>query len=70
MPAGTKLPHAANPEDPTTHMMVREVLGLREGGFGILMARGLVDDLQYNETGNEVRLIKYFAAKANGVTAS
>ncbi|HEY1860120.1 MAG TPA: response regulator [Gemmataceae bacterium] len=64
------LPHAANPDDPTTHMMVREVLGLREGGFGILMARGLVDDLQYNETGNEVRLVKFFASKPNGVTAS
>jgi DNA-binding response OmpR family regulator len=56
-----KLPHAAKAEDPVNHMMVREILGLREGGFGILLARGLVDDLQYNETGNEVRLIKYFA---------
>ncbi len=56
----TNLPHAAQVEDPVAHMMVRETLGLREGGFGILMARGLVDDLQYNETGNEVRLVKYF----------
>ena len=54
------VPHAAQPEDPIGHMMVREALGLREGGFGILLARGLVDDLQYNETGNEVRLVKYF----------
>jgi two-component system, OmpR family, response regulator len=58
-----QLAHAAQPEDPTKHMMVREALGMRDGGFGILMARGLVDDLQYNETGNEVKLIKYFAAK-------
>ena len=56
----TNLPHAANPDDPVGHMMVRETLGIREGGFGILMSRGLVDDLQYNERGNEVRLIKYF----------
>ncbi|HEV3255624.1 MAG TPA: response regulator [Gemmataceae bacterium] len=63
------VPHAAQPEDPIGHMMVREALGLREGGFGILLARGLVDDLQYNETGNEVRLIKYFPPrKANGET--
>jgi CheY-like chemotaxis protein len=62
-----QLPHAAQTEDPTRHMMIREALGIREGGFGILMARGLVDDLQYNETGNEVRLIKYFAAKPAGV---
>jgi two-component system, OmpR family, response regulator len=54
------LPHAAQPDDPVGHMMVRETLGIREGGFGILMSRGLVDDLQYNEKGNEVRLVKYF----------
>jgi len=57
------LPHAANSEDPIGHMMVRETLGLREGGFGILMSRGLVDELEYNETGNEVRLTKYFPPK-------
>jgi len=57
------LPHAANPEDPVGHMMVRETLGIREGGFGILMSRGLVDELSYNDKGNEVRLIKYFPAR-------
>lgn len=61
----TNLPHAADPEDPVSHMMVRETLGLREGGFGILMSRGLVDELEYNDTGNEVRLVKYFPAKVN-----
>ena len=61
----TNLPHAANPEDPIGHMMVRETLGLREGGFGILMSRGLVDELSYNERGNEVQLVKYFPAKAH-----
>jgi anti-sigma regulatory factor (Ser/Thr protein kinase) len=59
------LPHAATPDDPVSHMMVRETLGLRDGGFGILLARGLVDDLQYNETGNEVRLVKYFPPKTS-----
>jgi DNA-binding response OmpR family regulator len=54
------LPHAAQEDDPVSHMMVRETLGLREGGFGILLARGLVDQMQYNETGNEVRLVKNF----------
>lgn len=52
------LPHAARDHDPISHLMVRQSLGIRDGGFGIMMARGLVDDLQYNETGNEVRLIK------------
>lgn len=55
------LPHAASDEDPVSHLMVREALGIREGGFGILMSRGLVDELKYNDSGNEVRLVKYFA---------
>jgi CheY-like chemotaxis protein/anti-sigma regulatory factor (Ser/Thr protein kinase) len=59
------MPHAAQPEDPVGHMMVRETLGLREGGFGILMSQGLVDEMKYNESGNEVRLIKYFPVKAH-----
>lgn len=57
------VPHAADPEDPAKHMDVRDELGLRAGGFGILMTRGLVDEMQYNERGNEVRLVKYFARK-------
>jgi anti-sigma regulatory factor (Ser/Thr protein kinase) len=61
------LPQAAKPEEPLAHMEVREKMGLREGGFGILMARGLVDDLQYNEKGNEVRLIKYFPPRSKVV---
>jgi CheY-like chemotaxis protein len=54
------LPHAANGTDPLAHLEVRETLGLREGGFGILMARALVDELEYNDKGNEVCLVKYF----------
>ena len=57
----TNLAHIAYPDDPISHMMVREMLGMREGGFGIMMARGLVDEMSYNEKGNEVRLIKYFS---------
>ncbi len=66
----TNLPHAAHPDDPVAHMMVRETLGIREGGFGILMSRGLVDDLQYNEKGNEVRLIKYFPPRSGALQGS
>jgi anti-sigma regulatory factor (Ser/Thr protein kinase) len=54
------LPHAARPEDPLGHLQVREKMGLREGGFGIMIARGLVDELQYNRKGNEVTLVKFF----------
>ncbi|HEV3256010.1 MAG TPA: ATP-binding protein [Gemmataceae bacterium] len=64
------LPHAAHADDPAAHLLIREALGLRDGGFGIMMARGLVDHLQYNETGNEVRLVKYFPrAVRNGPPA-
>jgi two-component system, OmpR family, response regulator len=56
------LPHAARDEDPVGHMAVREERGLRAGGYGILLSKGLVDELAYNERGNEVRLIKRLAA--------
>lgn len=50
----------ANPDDrPTDHMLVRESKGLRPGGFGLLMARQLVDELLYNEKQNEVVFVKY-----------
>jgi DNA-binding response OmpR family regulator len=56
-----------NPEgDPLAHARVREEEGLRPGGFGILIARDLVDEMIYNEKHNEVILIKYL----NGAPAS
>lgn len=49
-----------NPEgDPLQHARVREQQGIRPGGFGILIARDLVDEMIYNEKHNEVILIKY-----------
>jgi CheY-like chemotaxis protein/anti-sigma regulatory factor (Ser/Thr protein kinase) len=56
------IPHAAvsNPADsPIEHVEVRQQLGMRPGGFGIFMTRQLVDEMIYNEKGNEVLLIKY-----------
>jgi anti-sigma regulatory factor (Ser/Thr protein kinase) len=38
---------------------VREERGLRPGGFGILLAKSLVDELVYNEAHNEVVMVKY-----------
>ena len=32
---------------------------MRPGGYGILLAQKLVDELIYNEDGNEVLLVKY-----------
>jgi DNA-binding response OmpR family regulator len=57
------LPHAASDEDPIGHIEIRNELGLREGGFGIMLARGLVDEFRYNQRGNEVTLVKYFQPK-------
>ena len=62
-----ELQHSAigNPEDdPFKHMETREAQGKRPGGFGILMAKRLVDDLIYNEKGNEVLLVKYLEKPA------
>lgn len=60
------LHHSAilNPQDdPTHHMRVREEKGMRAGGFGILIARNMVDEMVYNEQHNEVVLIKYLDAE-------
>lgn len=61
------LQHSAlgNPEDsPTRHVEIRAETGKRPGGFGILMARNLVDELLYNERGNEVVFVKYLKQQA------
>jgi len=57
-----EIPHAAvsnAPDDPIAHVQLREALGMRPGGFGILTAKGIVDELIYSELGNEVLLIKH-----------
>ena len=50
----------SNPvDDPLQHIEYRKMRGMRAGGYGVLLAKSLVDDLIYNEKGNEVLLIKY-----------
>lgn len=59
--------HAATanpPDDPIRHQAYRDALGLRPGGFGVLLAKSLVDELIYGEKGNDVLLIKYLTAAA------
>jgi anti-sigma regulatory factor (Ser/Thr protein kinase)/CheY-like chemotaxis protein len=59
-----ELLHAAisNPSfDPLCHLKYRDAAGLRPGGYGIMLAKHLVDDVIYGEHGNEVLLIKYLA---------
>ncbi len=54
--------HAAigNPDDdPIAHVIKRSDAGMRPGGFGVMLAKHLVDELIYGEKGNEVLLVKY-----------
>jgi anti-sigma regulatory factor (Ser/Thr protein kinase) len=56
------IPHSAlsnKPDDPAGHLEIRERSGMRPGGYGLLLVKGIVDELIYNEPGNEVLLIKY-----------
>jgi anti-sigma regulatory factor (Ser/Thr protein kinase) len=57
-----EIPHAAiaNPvNEPVRHLEYRDAQGMRPGGFGVLLAQQLVDQLIYSEQGNEVLLVKY-----------
>jgi DNA-binding NarL/FixJ family response regulator/anti-sigma regulatory factor (Ser/Thr protein kinase) len=57
-----EIKHAAiaNPQDdPVRHMAYREAQGLRPGGYGVLLVQKLVDELIYDQKGNEVMLVKY-----------
>jgi DNA-binding response OmpR family regulator len=56
----TFVPHAACDDDPVAHLCIREKLGLRDGGFGMMIAKGIMDEVSYNERGNQVTLIKRF----------
>lgn len=58
----SRIPHAAQSGgdiDPTEHMAERDAQGLRAGGFGILLAKNLVDEVIYNERGNKLMFVKY-----------
>ena len=51
--------------DLCSHAVVREEKGLRPGGFGVLIAKRLVDKLIYNKKGNDVLLVKYIKPTAS-----
>ena len=59
----TNLPHAAvsSPDDPVRHVAYRDEQGMRAGGFGLLVASGLVDELVHSSKGNEAVLLKYLS---------
>jgi CheY-like chemotaxis protein len=49
-------------DEPAAHVALRDEMGLRPGGFGILMTRALADELIYNEAQNEVIFVKYLGS--------
>jgi DNA-binding response OmpR family regulator len=55
-----QLPHAAAEDDPIGHLDIRDQLGLRTGGYGLMISKGMVDEMRYNDLGNEVTLIKRY----------
>jgi anti-sigma regulatory factor (Ser/Thr protein kinase)/CheY-like chemotaxis protein len=56
------LKHATESADPELLMetaLRRAEQGMRPGGFGMLIVRQIVDELVYNERGNEVLMVKH-----------
>ncbi len=56
------LAHAAvanAPDEPFRHAELRAEMGIRPGGFGLLMTKSFADELIYSAKGNEVIFIKY-----------
>jgi len=49
----------ATDDDPLSHLEKREASGIRAGGFGLLLTAKLVDEVHYNQFGNEVVLVKH-----------
>jgi anti-sigma regulatory factor (Ser/Thr protein kinase) len=53
---------AGQPETIIEAAVKRAELGLRPGGLGLLIVRQIVDEMVYNERGNEALLIKHTSA--------
>jgi len=68
-----EIPHAAimnPPDDPLRHLTYREAENLRPGGFGVLLAKHSIDELLYNEQGNEAVLVKYIDPASHAIPAA
>ena len=67
------IPHAAvahEGENAIAHMEMRDKAGMRAGGFGLMLARAIADELMFNERGNEVTFVKYLAEPSWKLTAT
>ncbi len=63
------LAHAAvanSPDEPFRHVELRSQMGIRPGGFGLLMTKSFADELIYSAKGNEVIFIKYLPSSEEG----
>ena len=49
------------PDNAVRHLQYRNEHGMRAGGFGLMLTMDLVDELHFNEPGNEAILIKYLS---------
>jgi anti-sigma regulatory factor (Ser/Thr protein kinase) len=59
-PAGIEYAAVTNRfEEPMAHCEAREERGMQLGGYGICLAKSLVDEMVYNEAHNEVAIFKY-----------
>ena len=58
------------PDNPIRHTLYRQAVGLPPGGYGILLSRHLVDELIYNDIGNEVLLVKYLDGSTSSLDGS
>lgn len=54
----------ATEDDAISHLAERASKGQRPGGFGMLLTSRLVDEVHYNERGNEVFLVKHLDTPA------
>ena len=52
---------AVNPDGALGSTVVRQEKGIRPGGLGVLIVKAIADDLVYNESQNEVVLVKYIS---------
>jgi anti-sigma regulatory factor (Ser/Thr protein kinase) len=60
----------ATDTDPLSHLERREASGIRAGGFGLLLTAKLVDEVHYNQYGNEVMLVKHLDKLAAEIPAA
>ena len=51
----------AQQDNPIGHLYEREARGIRPGGFGLMITSKLVDEVHFNEFGNEIILVKHLA---------